>query len=432
MVCRSASVERAAARSNKAQQALLEFAGKNKAAAVAYEAEFRKKITSELERAGVTDQKFPLATGIEQHTEYASEFNVDKITGVVKDALHSLQEVSKEGAPTVETATSPEAFDSYVQVVQSIGASLKSSSETSSSFTFQMTKIGPGIFAFISAQSANLTDVETFGEEAVNSLTFVYTFARSIQDIENTNGYEAAKNAAEQIAIIRAKTLVESAKIASETIIELKKAQAALINAVISGKYNAKQYDELDHEYQKVINIWEARQNGRSGSALLTNLALQKHTMEELDSVLLRKLKALTTSPRSDARGVAMKVLERVHERRAAAKPDFSVADYLLTASSPYTIVRNYGGLPGFSQSEQEKFNLWQNAVVAGTDPRQAAMNLGTGGDFKKLTGVQPTTYQFRVSNAGRVRFQLDEVNRICTITYASSRHPKLLADDSE
>jgi len=338
MVCRSASVERAAEKSQKAEKALADLAKQNKEAAEAYEDEFFEKINAYLERAGITDATYPLVTGLQYQTEYASEFNVDKITAVVEDALISLQEVSAGPAgPTLDTATSSEAFESYVQVVQSIGASLKSSSDTSSTFTFQMTKVGPGIFAFISAQSTNITDVETFGTEAVSCTTFVYTFARSIQDVENTTGYEAAKNAAEEIAIIRTKTLIESARIASETIITVKQAQADLVNVLISGKYTAVQYAKLDRELGDVIKLYETRQNGRngfsSGSAPVIGLALQKHMMEELDSVLLRKLKALTGSAQCDIRGAAMKVLERVHERRAAAKPVLTVVGaYSLTA----------------------------------------------------------------------------------------------------
>ena len=339
MVCRSPSVERVAEKSAEATKALAEFAKMNKEGAQAYEAEFRKKIDVELMRAGITDQTFPLATGIDTQTEYASEFNIDNITGVVEATLLSLQAVTAGGpaGPTLDAATSPAAFDSYAQVVQSIGASLKSSSESSSTFTFQMTKIGPGIFAFISAQSANLKDVETFGEEAVSSITFVFTFAQSIQDIENTTGYEAARNAAEAITILKTKTLIESAIIASDTIIKLKQAQADLVDGLISGEFSVVQYDNLDNLFGQQIQVWEGRQNGlrqNAGFSPVTSLVLQKHITEDLDSVLLLKLKALTASgARCDVHSVAKKVLERVLARRAAAKPYLTlVSNYSLTA----------------------------------------------------------------------------------------------------
>jgi hypothetical protein len=262
MVCSSPSVVSVAAKSAKATNSLAEFAKKNREGAEAYEAEFRTTIKEELMRAGITDQTFPLATGIQTQTEYASEFNVDNITGVVSDALMSLEAVAAGPAgPTLDTATSPEAFDSYVHVVQSISASLKSS-KPSSGFTFQTTKIGPGIFAFISAQSADITDIETFGEEAVSSITFVYTFAQSIQDLENTTGYLAAKNAAQKISILKTKTLIQSANIASETILKLKQAQANLVDGLTSGRYTAVQYATLHKAFGDKIELWEAQQSG--------------------------------------------------------------------------------------------------------------------------------------------------------------------------
>ena len=60
-----------------------------------YQAEFREKTKTELERAGITDQTFPLATGIQQQTENASEFNVDKIS--LQDLQkHVMEELSEE------------------------------------------------------------------------------------------------------------------------------------------------------------------------------------------------------------------------------------------------------------------------------------------------------------------------------------------------
>ena len=97
--------------SARAQKWSADFAQENKAGAEAYQeaefreayqeaeswyqAEFRKKTKTELERAGITDQTFPLATGIQQQTENASEFNVDKIS--LQDLQkHVMAELSEE------------------------------------------------------------------------------------------------------------------------------------------------------------------------------------------------------------------------------------------------------------------------------------------------------------------------------------------------
>jgi len=294
MVCNSPSVARAAKHSEAAQKALAEFAEKNKQRAEAHKTVFRETITATFKRAGITDQTFPFDNGIQQQTEYESEFNVDKLTAVVESALKSLQAASGPAGPTVETAISPESIKSYVQVVESIGAALKSSGSTSGSFSFQMTRIGPGIFAFISAASANLTDTETFGTETVSCATYVYTFARSIQDIENTSGFMAARDAAAKIIILQTKTLVESARVASHSIIKLKEAQGGLLDKLIDGSLTSDAYEKLDDSFQGELERWEKRQDGRDAA---TNLVHQKHITHGHDSTQLLKIKTALGPP---------------------------------------------------------------------------------------------------------------------------------------
>ena len=100
--------------SARAQKWSADFAKENKAGAEAYqEAEFREAYQeaeswyqaefpsakrpkrSSYERAGITDQTFPVATGIQQQTENASEFYVDKIS--LQDLQkHVMEELSEE------------------------------------------------------------------------------------------------------------------------------------------------------------------------------------------------------------------------------------------------------------------------------------------------------------------------------------------------
>ena len=276
--------------SEAANTTLKNFAKNRENDAKEYEDDFQKKITEELLRAGINDQTFPVGSGIQHKTEYASEFNVDKLADVVTTALKSLQAATgDDGKVTMETATSDEAMESYVQLVGSIAASLKSSSSSSSNFTFQMTKIGPGIFAFISASAANLTNKKLFGSEAVSCSTFVYTFARSIQDIENTTGYQVAVANSATEFLFRTQTLINSAKAAQESITNFKQAQVANVVEFTSGKMTYAAYSELDDVYQSLVDKAMVRQLAEFSNH--TNVALLKHSLEESDSTQLRTLK---------------------------------------------------------------------------------------------------------------------------------------------
>jgi len=279
-----------AKKTEKANTVLEEFAKDRENEAKEYEDDFRKKITEELFRAGIDDQTFPVASGIQHQTEYTSEFNVEKIAGVVTGALKSVQAATgDDGKVTMETATSDEAMESYVQLVESIAASLKSSSSSSSNFTFQMTKIGPGIFAFISARAANLTDEKLFGSEAVSCSTFVYTFARSIQDIENTTGYQVAVANSTTEFFFKTETLINSAKVAQESITKFKDAQGANVVEFTSGRITFAAYNAMDDLYQSLVDKAMARQLAEFSNH--TNVALLKHSLEESDSTQLRTLK---------------------------------------------------------------------------------------------------------------------------------------------
>ena len=283
-------VSNAAKKSAAAQATLQKFEKDRKNDAKSYEEDFNKKITAELLRAGITDQLFPIVTGIQQQTEYASEFNVDLLAGVVTTALKSFEAATgDDGKATMETATSTEAIDSYVQLVESIAASLKSSSSSSSTFTFQMTKIGPGVFAFISAMSANLTDKQMFGSEAVSCATFVYTFARSLQDIQNTTGYQTAVANSTTEFLFRTQTLIVAAKAAQASIINFKEAQLENVTNLTSGRITVAAYGEMDDVYQSLIDKAMERQLAQFPA--YTNVALLKHDLGEGDSTQLRTLK---------------------------------------------------------------------------------------------------------------------------------------------
>jgi len=283
-------VSNAAKKSAAAQATLQKFEKDRKNDAKSYEEDFNKKITAELLRAGINDQLFPIGTGIQQQTEYASEFNVDLLAGVVTTALKSFEAATgDDGKATMETATSTEAIDSYVQLVESIAASLKSSSSSSSTFTFQMTKIGPGVFAFISAMSANLTDKQMFGSEAVSCATFVYTFARSLQDIKNTTGYQTAVANSTTEFLFKTQTLIVAAKAAQASIINFKEAQLENVTNLTSGRITVAAYGEMDDVYQSLIDKAMERQLAQFPA--YTNVALLKHDLGEGDSTQLRTLK---------------------------------------------------------------------------------------------------------------------------------------------
>ena len=306
-----------AKRSEAANTTLKNFAKNRENDAEEYKDEFQKKITEELLRAGINDQTFPIALGIQHQTEYASEFNVDKLADVVTSALKSVQAATgDDGKVTMETATSDDAMESYVQLVGSIAASLKSSSSSASNFTFQMTKIGPGMFAFISARAANLTDEKLFGSEAVSCSTFVYTFARSIQDIENTTGYQVAVANSTTEFLFRTQTMINSAKAAQESITLFKQAQVDNVADFTSGKKEFAAYNELDDKFQFAID--KAMDKQLAHFSKDTNVTLLVHSLDESNSRMIRTIKL---------QAGRMKGASRVTFLQSVSRGEFSVDD---------------------------------------------------------------------------------------------------------
>jgi len=310
MVCRSGKVATAAQKSEKAMKVLNDFTAKVMAQATAYEAKFKEQVTAELKLSGITDETYPIAFGIQQQTEYTSEFNVGKIADVVKALLKTLGTVvGKDGKVTVATATSADAINSYTQFVSSLAASLRSSSSSSSAFTFQMTKVGPGIFACISAMTANIKDEDTFGSEAVSSTVFVYTFAESLTDLKLSTNFN--------IELIRQQTRLQAHEIAAKNIITLKNAQSNYLRKFANGDLPYDQYQNINQDLQKAIDQQEAELDNMKSPAV--SLVAVRMSLAEQDMVQLLTIESLLACSNSETKTKNLKHLKDMAETRLEA-----------------------------------------------------------------------------------------------------------------
>lgn len=231
MACKTASVERVADKTSKAKEQIDKLEKIIRDQSAALKAEFSKKITENLALAQITDGRGgPIEENIK--TEYTSEFSLDKIAGVVTSSLKALQVATDPSKP--QPQTSPEAIEAYTEVVNTIAEAAKSSSKAAGSLAFSMTRLAPGILAFLYASSTNIQDDETFGKEAITTTAIYHTIIKSIRDLELEGAFDAAK---ERVAIN-----LKSYK----TFITL---QAALVDQLAEGKIDIETYDKKDSEY---------------------------------------------------------------------------------------------------------------------------------------------------------------------------------------
>jgi hypothetical protein len=251
MVCRSPSVQSAADRTSNALKAVeqLELAVKKRVDT--YKTDFDNRTKYALKKAKISDATL-MTMGIETKVEYANEFSIDAITTVINNAIKAYGAATSdtggtESASITAAATSDSALESYVDLITSIGEAAKSSAQTASSFSFQMTRMGPGMFLFISATSVNLYDKDTFGTETVSATTFTYKIMRSVDDIKATTAFDNI--------LIQAGMFKSAAEIDAESIEKWKKVQLGLIDQITgeSGGITIEQYMEKDASIEKQV-----------------------------------------------------------------------------------------------------------------------------------------------------------------------------------
>ena len=135
---------------------------------------------------------------------------------------------------------SPQAVEAYVDVVNSVAEAAKSSSAISTSLSFAMNRLAPGMFVFLYVTSISIKDADTFGTESVTTTAIYYRMLQSIDDVKN----EAA--------------FVESI-IDARSLISMKTLQAALVDDLASDKINLDEWNRKDDAYSHGVMKIEAR-----------------------------------------------------------------------------------------------------------------------------------------------------------------------------
>lgn len=248
MVCRSPNVQRVADKTNHALEAINTLEDGLMGQVEAFQKDFSRRMNEALERSKINDALL-MTSGVEIKVDFASEFNIDAITKVVADAIKSYGAAtaktgSKETESLTAAATSKDALDSYVTLVNSIGEAAKSSSSSSGSFSFSMNRLGPGMFLFISAKSSNLKEVETFGQQVVTATSFIFNLMRSENDIMATTHFDKV--------LIQAAAFKAAAELDVESIKKFKVLQMGLIDRI--GKdLDIDAYSALDAKYELVV-----------------------------------------------------------------------------------------------------------------------------------------------------------------------------------
>lgn len=231
MVCTSGSVAAVANKTVKAKQEIDQLQAMIQAQDGAYKATFFNAINTHLADAKVTDAR-EIGYNSDIKTEYTSEFSLDKIAAVVTKALKAAVAAQDPTAPA--PALSKNAIEAYTEVVNAVAEAAKSSSTSSTSLSFSMNRLSPGLFSFLYAQSLNIKSVDTFGTEAVTTTAIYCRLMESIDDVKNATAFGEA--------VIDARNLLN-----------MKTLQAALTDDLASGKINLDEWMKKDDAYSIAV-----------------------------------------------------------------------------------------------------------------------------------------------------------------------------------
>ncbi|MEM8824191.1 MAG: hypothetical protein AAGF30_11315 [Pseudomonadota bacterium] len=233
MACRTPSVDRAAEKTKDAASAIDKLEKMLKDRAGSKKEEFFAQIDQNFAAAKI-DDAVQVEYSMDIKTEYSHEFSLDKVAGVITAVLNAAAEATKASVAPSPPLT-PEALEAYTDVVNNVAEAARSSSDTASSMSFSMTRIGRGMFAFLYATSINIHDEETFGTEAVTSTAIFYRLMQSIQDAKNQEKFE-------------------SAQIYADAVLKAKRLQAALLDELAEGKLTIDEYLAKDAQMQLVVD----------------------------------------------------------------------------------------------------------------------------------------------------------------------------------
>ena len=222
------------------------------------ETAFFNEIDANLAKAKITDA-IQMEYASNMKVEYTSEFSLDKIAQVIVAVLQAVVAAKNPASPT--PGMDKEAIEAYINVVNTVAEAAKSNSQSSSSLSFSMTRLSPGIYAFLMAKSTSLLDEDTFGSEEVTATSIFYRVMQSIDDIKNQAKFG--------LAIIDSKILLD-----------MKALQHGLIARLANGNIDIDTWVTLDSKYEGIIqglkdrlaeHGWEEKQDDPKALTVLNH-----------------------------------------------------------------------------------------------------------------------------------------------------------------
>lgn len=246
MACTAGSVKKVADNHVKAADEIKKLEDALKAQNDANKTMFFSEIDSHLASAKITDAR-QLEYASDMKIEYTSEFSLDKIAAVVVSVLKAAIAANNPTSPT--PGMDKEAIEAYTMVVNTVAEAAKSNSQSSSSLSFSMSRLCPGMFAFLMAKSTNILDEDTFGSEAVTATSIFYRVMQSIDDIKNQAEWG--------LTVLDAKNLIA-----------MKVLQLGLTKRLAEGGIDIDTWVDLDSKYEGLIQNLKDRlaEHGWEGS----------------------------------------------------------------------------------------------------------------------------------------------------------------------
>ncbi|EFA84264.1 hypothetical protein PPL_03341 [Heterostelium album PN500] len=165
---------------------------------------FEQEILDSMNKSGIKDQLL-LTGNKEVQTEYASEFNFDKIKNIVTLALKAAAEAAKASQTGgLSILLGDDVINTFVDLVGAICDSGKTNSSSTTTYSFMMNRLAPGFFVFISNSSVSLKDDQFFGKESVVTTSYYYKTVLSIDDTKRMDKFNSALLKAKTLNILKA------------------------------------------------------------------------------------------------------------------------------------------------------------------------------------------------------------------------------------
>ncbi len=177
MACRSASVERAERKSQKALEVIKKLDESMKSVTQQEVDEFDGRIKEYADNNGISDFKF-IDVNTQVKVDYTHEFNIDRLVPVIKGLLDTAA-VALGATKALEIFANPANIKIFTDLFNGIAQALKTTSSTGAAFSFNASNIAPGFRAFTSIKTRTIQDKETFGQEAITAQTILYKMGLS-------------------------------------------------------------------------------------------------------------------------------------------------------------------------------------------------------------------------------------------------------------